>query len=246
VVNLTWSPGTGGTPTSFNLYRGAASGQESATAVATLDGTTYSYQDTGLTNGTTYFYDLTATNGIGTSPNSNEVSAVPTPPSIALGPGNSGNTSATVTAGGAAVFNLTLTSVNYTGTVTYSCTGTPTGGTCAISPPTASLTLSTASAPVKITVQTSSAAAMFAGRNRHLLGVLLWPMGLLAVPLSRRRRLHGLAAALLTTVLLVAITACGSSSQPPPAASTYTLTVTATGTNGVAPATATLTLTVQP
>jgi hypothetical protein len=246
VVNLTWSPGAGGTPTSFNLYRGTASGQESATAIATFDGTTYSYQDTGLTNGTTYFYDLTATNGIGASPNSNEVSAVPTAPSIALGPGSSGNTSATVTAGGAAVFNLTLTSVNYTGTVTYSCTGTPTGGTCAISPPTASLTPSTTSAPVKITVQTSSTTAMLAGKNRPLLGVILWPMGLMAVPLSRRRRLRGVAAVLLTTVLLVAMSACGSSSSSQPPPSTYTLTVTATGTNGVAPATATLTLTVQP
>ncbi|MGA3080547.1 MAG: fibronectin type III domain-containing protein [Terracidiphilus sp.] len=244
VANLRWSPGTGGTPTGFDLYRGTASGQEPATPVATFDGTTYSYQDTGLSDGTTYYYYLTASNGIGAGPKSNEATAALAQPSISLGAANSGSLSATVNVGVPAVFNLALTAVNYAGTVTYSCTGAPAGDACTSAPPTVTLAPGTTSTPVAITVQTSAATAMLAGENRQLLGFLLWPVGLLAMPLLLRRgRLRGVAAVLLTAALLAAMTSCGSSSQP--AASTFTLTVTATGTGGVAPATATLTLTVQ-
>jgi len=244
VVNLTWSPGAGGTPTSFNLYRGAASGQESATPIATVDGTTYSYQDTGLSNGTTYYYNLTATNGIGTGPISNEVSAVPAQPAIALGPGNSGNTSATVTSGGAAAFNLTLTSTNYAGTVTYSCTGAPAGDTCSVAPSTVGLTPATTSSAVVVTVQTTTS-AMIEKRSRYLLGIFPWVGALFAVqPWRTRKRLGGLATLLFATAALVALSACGGGSSNP-APTTSTLTVTATGTGSVTPATATLTLTVE-
>jgi hypothetical protein len=107
-VSLSWSPGAGGTPTSFDLYRGTASGKESSTPIATFDGSTSSYQDTGLTAGATYYYFLTATNTNGASPNSNEVSATIAPAGISLGAAASGSLSATVTAGGTAVFNLAL------------------------------------------------------------------------------------------------------------------------------------------
>lgn len=246
-VNLSWSLGAGGTPTSFDLYRGAASGKESSTPVATFDGTANSYQDTGLTNGTTYYYYLTATNMAGTSPNSNEVSAAVAQPSIALGPATSGSLSATVTAGGTAVFNLALSSVNYAGTITYSCSGAPASYTCTSVPSTSNLTTATTSTPLAISVQTSSTTATLPSEHRQLLGVLFLPVGLLAAPLFlRRRRLRGVFTALFMTAFLVALTACSSTStSSQPQSSTYTLTVTATGTNGVTPATAALTLTVQ-
>jgi hypothetical protein len=249
VVNLAWSPGTGGTPANFNLYRGIASGQESATPIATFEGTTYSYQDTGLADGTTYYYDLTATNATGTSPSSKEASAVPAQPSIALGAGTSGNTSATVTAGGSAVFNLTLTSTNYSGTVTYACTGAPAGDTCSVAPSTSTLTPATASAPVVVTVQTAAAAATIGKQSQILLGMLPLIGALFAVPLwFKRKRLGAVAALLVVTSTLFALSACGSSSggvstKPPPV--TYKLTLTATGTGSITPATATLTLTVD-
>ena len=68
-LNWTVSP----TATSYNLYRSNASGTE--VLYKTLGGT--SFTDTGLTNGTTYFYFVTASNAIGESPKSNEVSATP-------------------------------------------------------------------------------------------------------------------------------------------------------------------------
>jgi hypothetical protein len=245
-VNLHWSPASGGTPTGFSLYRGTATGQEAAAPLATFDGTTYSYQDAGLSEGATYYYVLTASNGLGVGPKSNEASAVIASPSISLAAASGASLSATVNAGSSAVFNLALGSVNYAGTVTLICTGAPTGGSCSSAPSTVTPGSGTTSTPVTITVKTTSATAVRAGRNRPLLGLLLWPIGLLSLPLlHRRRRLRAMAAGWLAMVILVAMSACGSGNSQP-AASTYTLTVTATGTGGIAPATASLSLTVQP
>jgi len=247
-VSLSWSPGAGGTPTSFDLYRGTASGKESSTPIATFDGSTSSYQDTGLTAGATYYYFLTATNTNSASPNSNEVSATIAPAGISLGAAASGSLSATVTAGGTAVFNLALSSVNYVGAITFSCAGVPATNTCTSAPSTATITAVTTSTPVTIAVQTSLTTAALAGEHRQLLGVMFWPISLLAAPLFlRRRRLRGRFVVGLATAFIMGITACSSTSNSSqPASSTYTLTVTATGTGGVSPATATLTLTVQP
>jgi fibronectin type 3 domain-containing protein len=73
-VSLSWSSATGAT--SYNLYRGTTSGGESTTAIATGI-TTTSYTNTGLTNGTTYYYKVAAVNSSGTSAMSNEASATP-------------------------------------------------------------------------------------------------------------------------------------------------------------------------
>jgi len=73
-VSLSWTASSGAT--SYNLYRGTTAGGESATAIATgITGTSYS--NTGLTNGTQYFYKVKAVNSTGTSGYSNEASATP-------------------------------------------------------------------------------------------------------------------------------------------------------------------------
>ena len=73
-VKLTWSAGT--LAAGYNIYRGTASGGEAAVPIATgILGTTFI--DSGLTNGTTYFYQVASANNYGVSNFSEEVSATP-------------------------------------------------------------------------------------------------------------------------------------------------------------------------
>lgn len=76
-VGLSWNaPNDGGAPiTSYQVYRGASAGTETAYATVTA-GT--SYVDSAVTPGSTYFYRVAATNSAGTGSPSNEVSATPT------------------------------------------------------------------------------------------------------------------------------------------------------------------------
>jgi len=76
VVHLTWTaPSDGGSPiTNYKVYRGTTSGGE--TLLTTLGNVT-SFDDTAVTNGTTYFYRVSAQNAVGEGPQSNEVSATP-------------------------------------------------------------------------------------------------------------------------------------------------------------------------
>jgi hypothetical protein len=71
-VALTWNAGGGAT--SYTVKRGTVSGGPYAT-LGTPTATTYA--DSGLTNGTTYYYVVSATNAGGTSANSSEVAATP-------------------------------------------------------------------------------------------------------------------------------------------------------------------------
>jgi len=78
-VSLTWGAPTsngGAAITGYNVYRGTSPGGESATPVATNVAIT-SFTDSGLVNGTTYYYTVAAVNSAGTSPDSNEASATP-------------------------------------------------------------------------------------------------------------------------------------------------------------------------
>jgi fibronectin type 3 domain-containing protein len=79
-VALSWTASTGAT--SYSIYRGTTAGGEGTTPVATT--TTNSYTDSGLTNGTTYYYKVSATNSAGTSAQSSEVSATPTATSASV------------------------------------------------------------------------------------------------------------------------------------------------------------------
>jgi hypothetical protein len=78
-VSLTWSaPASNGgaAVTSYNVYRSTTAGGEGGTPVKT-GVTATSYTDTGLTNGTTYYYTVAAVNAVGTSPQSSETKASP-------------------------------------------------------------------------------------------------------------------------------------------------------------------------
>ncbi len=80
-VNLTWTAPAGAV--TYNIYRSTTSGGEGATPIQTgVTGT--SFTDTGLTNGATYYYEVSAVDPGGESARSAEASATPqqvTPPS---------------------------------------------------------------------------------------------------------------------------------------------------------------------
>lgn len=72
-IGLTWTAASGAT--SYNIHRGTASGGPYTPIQTGWAGT--SFTDTGLTNGTTYYYVVTGTNASGEGPASNEASATP-------------------------------------------------------------------------------------------------------------------------------------------------------------------------
>ena len=72
-AGLTWTAASGAT--GYSVHRGTASGGPYTTIQTNVAGT--SFTDTGLTNGTTYYYAVTATNAEGEGASSNEASATP-------------------------------------------------------------------------------------------------------------------------------------------------------------------------
>jgi subtilisin family serine protease len=93
-VSLSWTASAGAT--SYNVLRSTTSGTGFTSVATGL--TTTSFVNTGLTNGTTFFYVVTATNASGTSANSAQASATPSaggaPPcsgAITVTGGQSGN-----------------------------------------------------------------------------------------------------------------------------------------------------------
>jgi fibronectin type 3 domain-containing protein len=77
-VSLSWTASSGAT--SYHVKRSTTSGSGYAT-IASPAGTSYS--DTAVTNGTTYYYVVSALNTGGESANSNQVSATPSAPASA-------------------------------------------------------------------------------------------------------------------------------------------------------------------
>lgn len=122
--------------------------------------------------------------------------------SLQVAPGAS--PSASVAAGQPATYNLALASINgFTGTVSFSCSAA--GGTCSISPVSASLTNASAVMPVTVTVSTGAHAS---ARPLHFRG---WPVvfaalfgGVLAGAARKSKALM-----LLALFAVAGTTACG-------------------------------------
>src|SRR5947199_8482784 len=84
-VTLTWDPPSddGGAPILlYTIYRGNSSGGESFLITVPLVTT---YIDLTVSNGVTYYYQVSATNAVGDGPLSNEASATPNPPATVPG-----------------------------------------------------------------------------------------------------------------------------------------------------------------
>jgi hypothetical protein len=83
-VALQWSApaSNGGSAiTNYNIYRGTASGGET---LLTQVGNVTTYTDGAVTNGTTYWYKVSAVNAVGEGPLSNELSATPSATAVFL------------------------------------------------------------------------------------------------------------------------------------------------------------------
>lgn len=165
----------------------------------------------------------------------------------------------TITHGQSGTSILTITPVGGADTVaiTFSCTGLPTGSTCAFSP--ASVTPGSNPATTTLTIQTAGSAAVPAPFDVPALppGLIFLLVFAAALGLgttlrdARRMRLRRVpAACLLASLALVAFTTgCGgggtSGNPPPSAAPTGNFTVTVHATAGSVDKTTTITLTVN-
>jgi fibronectin type 3 domain-containing protein len=76
-ISLTWTPSVSGDVAQQRVYRATLSGGPYSLITTITDNITGSYTDTGLINGTTYYYVIRAFNGTDESANSNEASAAP-------------------------------------------------------------------------------------------------------------------------------------------------------------------------
>ena len=130
-VGLTWNASTGAT--SYDVKRATASGGP-FTTVATP--TSASDIQTGLTNGTTYYFEVSAVNSVGQSGNSAQVSATPAasstagPPAICATPFNEDMSATTVTVGTGTAASCTefalASALSKGGVIRFSCGGAAT------------------------------------------------------------------------------------------------------------------------
>jgi hypothetical protein len=140
----------------------------------------------------------------------------------------SGFSSVTITRGGSATYQITVSaSPGFTGVVQFGCTGAPQNATCSLQPASVDFSISS-SANIIVTISTTGATTAFIAPGSPLiLAVLLFT----PVIFCFRRRLTITAPALVLMVLLLGVGCGGGSTQTPSSSAgtppgTYTLTVT--------------------
>jgi hypothetical protein len=167
------------------------------------------------------------------------------PSVLVSAPGSSGSTSVAVSS-----------STGFTGTITLTCSGLPTGAACVFAPSSIKSPGTPGTTSAALTVTTTAATAAMLDRPRHglfarataLSGFMLFSIVLIGG--RGRRRLAPMLLALLTAILLTPGCGGGGSSTPPPPppnpatpAGTYTIMVSAS--SGATTSTTSFTLFVQ-
>src|SRR5262245_14342939 len=126
-VQLSWNASSGAT--SYNVKRSTTAGGP-YTTIASLPGT--SFTNTSLTNGTAYFYVVSAVNANGESANSSQVSAIPIAANFTL---SANPTSFTINRGANGTSTITVTRTGgFSASVAFSASGLPAGVTASFSP----------------------------------------------------------------------------------------------------------------
>ena len=104
-ISLTWAAAS--RATGYRVRRGTTSGGPYTTIASNVVGTAFT--DTGLTNGTPYFYVVSASNAEGEGGSSNQATATPAPPSATTTTTLNSSPNPT-TSGQSATFTATVTS----------------------------------------------------------------------------------------------------------------------------------------
>ena len=203
---------------------------------------------------------LSITDNVGSSPQLIALSGSGT--DFALQAAAGSQLSATMAAGGTAVYNLAVAPLaGFTGMVALSCTGAPAGSVC--TPSAASVNVTGATVPITVSVTTAAASLSYPrSRQQHRMGAfasVVLPLGAFALMAGRRRR--RLLSGLFYLVLLASLggfVGCGggnagpndaSSSSAPGGGTTQPAPVTSmltlSGVSGTQTRTVSLTLTVQ-
>jgi hypothetical protein len=155
-------------------------------------------------------------------------------PGVGLTSPPSGSTTATVTAGATATYNLLVGGAGLSGVATITCTGAPTDAVCSVPTP-VTLNATTAS-PLTVTVTTTArtSAAYIPSLMPRFWAI--WVFGLLVVPTVRRMGSASKWIKGLPFLLLILVCSCGGggggsgTTTTPPASGTpagqFTLTVT--------------------
>ena len=131
-ISLNWSAVSGAS--SYNVKRSTTSGGEATITSVTVN----TYTDTGLTNGTTYYYEVSALASCGSHPestNSSQVSAKPTLPSQPDFTISASPSSRSVAQGGQTTYTVTTGALGGFGSaVALRVTGLPSGVTASFNP----------------------------------------------------------------------------------------------------------------